>query len=100
MTTTAQIPPGAEQYAQSPLFTEVTVPRKLTTKHNTKVGVWGEICVLSGSLKYIVADAAIDPVILTQERRGIIVPEQDHYVEIIGPVEFQIGFYRTGTERS
>ncbi len=93
MTDNSKIPPGVEKYAESPLFTEVSVPAKLTSRHNTKAGTWGRICVLSGSLKYIVTDGEHDTQILTTSQAGVIVPEQYHRVEIMGPVEFKIEFF-------
>jgi len=51
---TADIPENAHKYAESPIFTEITVPEKLTTLHDTKSGVWGRLCVLDGRLKYII----------------------------------------------
>jgi len=43
---TDDIPADVHKYAESPIFTENTVPEKLTTLHDTKSGVWGRLCVL------------------------------------------------------
>ena len=90
-----QIPPDAEEYAQPPLFTETSVPKKLLSNHSTKEGVWGEICVHSGSIKYVVGDGSGGVEILTSGQHGVIAPGQEHHVEIIGPVEFKIHFHRS-----
>ena len=98
MKTQPQIPSDAEKYAETQLFTDVSVPKRLTSKHNTRAGVWGKICVLAGSLRYIVEGSAQISQTLTPTRHGIIVPEQDHYVQMIGPVEFKIAFFQCHKE--
>ncbi len=93
MAKTSELPPGVQKYAESALFTDASVPAKLTSRHNTKAGTWGRICVISGKLKYIITDEEHEPQILTLSQAGVIVPEQYHRVETIGPVEFKIEFF-------
>jgi len=91
---TYDIPPDVHKYAESPIFTEVTVPKKLTSLHDTKSGVWGRLCVLGGRLKYIIPGPPFLSSILEAGDIGIIRPEESHRVEMIGPVKFKIEFCR------
>jgi len=90
----SNLPDGVEKYGESPLFNENTVPAKFTSNHATKAGVWGKICVSAGTLRYMVNEEGNEPQTLSANQYGIIKPEQSHFVEMIGPVEFKVEFYR------
>ena len=40
-------------YKRMPIWTAETMPEAVQRKHNTKVGTWGKITVLTGELKFI-----------------------------------------------
>ena len=40
-------------YKRMPLWSKETMPEAVQQKHNTKVGTWGKITVLKGTLKFI-----------------------------------------------
>lgn len=86
-------------YRSSPIFDEHTLPQALRRDHNTKQGVWGVIRILSGQLKFVITETGetrmLDPV-----SPGFVLPEQLHYVEVVGPVRMQVDFYnaRPGIE--
>ena len=40
-------------YKRMPLWTKGTMPEAVQQEHNTKVGTWGKITVLKGTLKFI-----------------------------------------------
>jgi len=90
----ASLPPDVRKYSETPLFSEKTVPEKLTSRHNTKPGVWGRICVLAGELRYVIADEQGSAQVIRPGEFGIIQPDQEHFVELHGPVEFRVEFYR------
>ena len=46
------IPTDYVNYKSSPVFDKQTVPKMFLHLHNTKVGVYGQIHVLSGELKF------------------------------------------------
>jgi len=96
MAQAADLPLAVQKYGESPVFTETTVPEKLTSRHNTKPGVWDPIVVLSGCLNYVVTANSNGPLVLTPDTHGIIAPEQYHHVEVIGPVEF----YRSNEDKT
>lgn len=79
-------------YRSTPVFTEVDLPAALRRDHRTKPGVWGVIRVLEGELRLTIA-APPSEQILTPDRPGIILPEQTHFVEPLGPLRMQVDFY-------
>ena len=89
---TAAAPTPTTPYKSTPVFDEVTLPAGLRREHRTKAGAWGVIRVLEGRLRYQVLDPSSE-VILEPGRPGLILPEQPHLVEPLGPVRMQIEFY-------
>ncbi|MHA6731592.1 DUF1971 domain-containing protein [Devosia sp. A369] len=79
-------------YKTTPVFDEQSLPAGLRREHRTKVGVWGVIRVLEGHLRYVVQDPAAEHV-LEPGRPGLILPDQAHRVEPIGPMRMQVEFY-------
>ncbi len=81
-----------EPYRTTPLFDQHSLPAALRRDHSTKAGVWGLVRVKEGRLRLIYDDG-------TQERllepgvAGLLLPEQVHRVEPLGPVRMQVEFY-------
>lgn len=90
--TAAAAPTPATPYKSAPVFDEVTLPAGLRREHRTKAGAWGLIRVFEGRLRYQVLDPNSE-VILEPGRQGLILPEQPHLVEPLGPVRMQVEFY-------
>ena len=88
------LPDNVRKYSETPVFTETTVPEKLTNLHTTKAGTWGRLCVLEGQLKYIIPGPSPHSVLLKNGEFDIISPEEPHHVEITGPVRFKVEFYK------
>jgi tellurite resistance-related uncharacterized protein len=47
-----QIPENFVKYKSTPVFEKSSVPKMFLHLHNTRVGVYGKICVISGTLKF------------------------------------------------
>jgi len=88
----ATAPTRTKPYRATAVFDEVTLPAGLGREHRTKAGSWGIIRVLEGRLRYQVLDPSSE-VILEPGRPGLILPEQPHRVEALGPIRMQIEFY-------
>ena len=88
------IPSEAEPYQQTSEFTESSVPAGLLKRHNTKVGVWGRICVLEGELLYRILEPEVEELILRPATDGIVEPEVVHEVKPLGAVRFFVEFSR------
>lgn len=89
---TAPAPTATKPYKSTPVFDETTLPAGLRREHRTKAGSWGVIRVLEGRLRYQVLDP-VSEVILEPGRPGLILPEQPHLVEPLGPIRMQVEFY-------
>ncbi len=81
-----------EPYRSTPIFDETTLPAGLRQEHRTRIGVWGVIRVLEGRLRYRVL-YPVSETILDADHPGIVLPDQPHLVEPIGPVRLCIDFY-------
>lgn len=91
------LPESVVKYSASPVFNETTVPAALLKDHKVKDGVWGRLIVFCGSIEYIIPDVKMIIKTVTPSNHAIIEPEILHHVNLIGPVEFQVEFYRQGT---
>ena len=89
---TAAGPTPTKPYKATPVFDEVSLPAGLRREHRTKAGAWGIIRVLEGRLRYQILDPASEA-ILEPGRPGLILPEQPHFVEPLGPIRMQVEFY-------
>src|SRR5215204_1624187 len=79
-------------YRSTPVFNENTLPAALRGEHKTKAGVLGVIQVIEGELGFSLQNG-VGETILTPDNPGLILPEQLHWVELIGPVRVQVHFY-------
>ncbi len=86
-----------EPYKSTPVFDQDTLPSGLRKEHRTKAGVWGVIRVLEGQLHYRILDPAFDK-ILDTGNPGLVLPDQPHFVEPIGPMRMRIDFYDRNPE--
>lgn len=84
--------PTIPAYRSTAVFTEKTLPAALRGEHKTKAGVWGVIQVIEGELGFSLVNGDGETV-LTPDNPGLVLPEQLHWVELIGPVRVQVHFY-------
>ena len=93
-TPAASLPDTVSQYAKSRAFTETTTPPNFLKHHATRPGVWGRLVVASGALSFDWAEGDAPTVNLKEGETVVIPPEVAHRVQITGPVEFVVEFYR------
>lgn len=79
-------------YKCTPVFDENTLPAGLRKEHRTKPGVWGIIRVLDGRLHFQVLDP-VSETILDSQHPGLVLPDQPHFVQTLGPMRMQVEFY-------
>lgn len=79
-------------YRSTPVFDERTLPAALRSRHNTKAGVWGIIRVFEGRLKLTYLDPPSE-IVVEQGGSGLLRPQQDHFVEPLGPIRMRVDFY-------
>jgi tellurite resistance-related uncharacterized protein len=81
---------GAQPYKSTPVFDEHSLPAGLRRDHSTKPGAWGVIRVLEGELLY---EQGGETRTLTPATPALILPEQTHRVEPLGPMRMRVDFY-------
>ena len=89
-----KLPANVQKYANSPVFTEATVPMNLLSAHATKAGVWGKLIVKSGALTYTILTDPQEIIRLEAGDFGVIEPDTLHFVTPEGAVEFCVEFYK------
>ena len=89
------LPEEVNPYSRTATFNFDSVPKALTKDHNTKPGVWGVINVDKGILKYVITeDGEEETISLNTGEKGVIAPQQKHYVSLNRDTEFYVEFYR------
>lgn len=88
------LPPDVAAYRRTREFSQATLPDALRHRHTTQRGVWGQIRVLEGSLRYRILEPQTEEHTLTPERPGVVEPEVPHEVEPLGEVRFYVEFFR------
>ena len=79
-------------YRSTSVFNQDSLPTALRRAHNTKVGVWGVLRILSGSLRFGITETGTLETFYAGQH-VLILPEQLHWVEPIGKMEMQVDFY-------
>ncbi|MEP5758129.1 MAG: DUF1971 domain-containing protein [Litoreibacter sp.] len=86
------LPKDVAAYRETPVFTELSVPKGLLKDHRTAEGVWGLLTVISGTLDYIIKDRPTETV--SASKPAVIYPGELHRVVCDAPVRFKIVFHR------
>ena len=91
-----RIPAEAQPYKQTREFTEHDMPAGLSSQHDTKAGVWGELVVLAGKLLFYEDgfEDGSEPRELGVGRHGVIEPRAPHRVEPQPGTRFYVVFHR------
>jgi tellurite resistance-related uncharacterized protein len=79
-------------FRRTAVFDENTLPAGLRSEHRTKPGVWGVIRVLDGRVRYKLLKPESE-MILEPGHPGLVLPDQPHLVEPLGPMRMQVEFY-------
>jgi tellurite resistance-related uncharacterized protein len=79
-------------YKVTPVFDETSLPAGLRREHATKPGVWGVIRLLEGRLRLVVGESGQETV-LSPGQPGLVLPEQQHFVEPLGRMRMQVEFH-------
>lgn len=88
------LPTNVTAYQKTPTFNQDSVPAGLLKAHQTKVGTWGSIVIVSGALLYRILEPSQEEIELSPSYFGVVEPEVLHEVEPLGAVEFYVEFYR------
>ena len=85
----------------TPFFTKETVPAALLSHHNTAAGVFGQLCVMEGTVTYFgFADSeAKEPELKVVINAGLFAtspPQYWHRIEMSDDAQFNINFWSEG----
>ena len=89
-----EIPETAKPYKKTPEFNEDTIPAGLLKAHQTKEGTWGKINVSEGELLYRILEPALEEIVLSPDKSGVVEPAVLHEVAPQGKVSFHVEFFR------
>ena len=89
-----QLPSGLDLARTTAVFSNDTVPAGLLAAHKVATGVWGRLVVRSGSVGFRFEDRPEELLLASAGESIVIPPERPHHVEIDGPTEFVVEFYR------
>ena len=85
----------------TPFFTKDNVPEALLTHHNTAAGVFGQICVMQGTVTFygFADEAATEPeqtIVIQAGSFATSPPQYWHRVELSDDAQFNINFWTEG----
>jgi tellurite resistance-related uncharacterized protein/uncharacterized protein (DUF2249 family) len=96
-----ELPQGYAFFTRTPIFEQLVLPEGLQNSHRTSYGVWGEIVVESGLLRYDWLDGSGESWYLGEGDVGVIPAELPHRIEPISDdARFYLQLYRAGEDRS
>ncbi|HAS8422618.1 TPA: DUF1971 domain-containing protein [Vibrio vulnificus] len=89
----------------TPFFTKQTVPAALLTHHNTAQGVFGQLCVMEGTVTYygFANEEATEPeqvVVITAGQFATSPPQYWHRIEMSDDAQFNINFWSDRDKRN
>lgn len=80
-------------YKTTPVFDSDSLPGAIRNAHSTKAGVWALLRMLHGQVDLVFHEPyAVRKV--TPDNPAQINPEDVHHVEVNGPMQMQVEFYR------
>ena len=82
----------------TPFFTKDNVPPSLLTHHNTAEGIYGQICVMQGTVVFygFADEAATEPekrIVIEAGQFAVSPPQYWHRVELSDDAQFHINFW-------
>lgn len=93
-----RIPANWKVKRSTPFFTKDNVPAALLSHHNTAAGVFGQLCVMEGTVTYygFANEAATEPevtVVINAGQFATSPPQYWHRVELSDDARFNIHFW-------
>ncbi len=98
MKDTHPIPEGFVLARTTDAFDENTAPAGLLKAHRVAKHVLGRLVVHAGSLHFVFEDELDNVITVAAGETITIPPSKPHHVELDGPVQFAVEFYRRSAE--
>ena len=90
---TEKLPEGLVSSGSSLTFTEDTIPAALQKEHKLAAGRWGVLHVFAGSVRFVNLETSEESDVSAPDH-VIIHPEVPHRVQLTGPVQCRVDFFR------
>ena len=90
---TEKLPEGLVPSGSSLTFTEDTIPDALQKEHTLAAGRWGVLHVFAGSVRFVNLETSEESDVSAPDH-VIIHPEVPHRVQLTGPVQCRVDFFR------
>jgi len=87
------LPAHATATTRTPEFTRATMPDRLGHEHRTGAGVWGEIIVVEGTVRYRILEPDVEEWTLAPGSSGVIQPGVAHDVTPEPDARFYVQFF-------
>lgn len=99
-----RIPQGWTIQRSTPFFTKDNVPQALLSHHNTAEGVFGQLCVMEGSVTYFGFANAQESepeikVVISAGQFATSPPQYWHRIEMSDDAQFNINFWSDKDKR-
>lgn len=88
------LPEGLEYVRTTDVFDNDHVPPGLLRAHRVAEGVWGQLVMKSGQVRFVFEDSPDEPIIAADSDAVPIPPGRHHHVEFDGPASFVVEFYK------
>jgi tellurite methyltransferase len=89
-----EIPEGYRLAHTSTEWDEDSMPAALRSSHRLASGVWEQIVISEGRMRFVSETDPVCDVVITPDAPQAIPPEVSHRVEPLGPVRFALQFYQ------
>lgn len=90
----AELPEGLAFDRVTPTWDEGSVPAALRCTHTVHERSWGLLEVTQGSVRFACATSPAIDVVLNAPATQPIPPGVEHHLELIGPVELHVAFFK------
>lgn len=90
----ARLPDGVIPYRTIGPFDETSLPAGLQQNHSLKDGVWAKLQVAAGEMTFVWMDDEGGNEKVAAPAELIVPPLVPHRVDLTGPVDLRITFYR------
>jgi tellurite resistance-related uncharacterized protein len=91
----APLPEGLEHVRTTDVFNAATMPAGLRRAHRVANGVWGNLVVHTGSVRFTFEDAPDDPIVVSAGGSLAIPPGREHHVDPDHRATFAVEFHRS-----
>lgn len=88
------LPQGLDHVRTTAVWDNESAPAGLLRAHHVAAGVWGQLVMHTGAVRFVFEDEPEEPILVTAGEKMPIPPLLKHHVEFDGPATFAVEFHR------